>query len=385
MSPGRPTSRCRLHREIVVSRAHCRFCQTDAGEVVLDLGRQPSCEYFPPIGDPGPDPLFPVRLWLCAGCGLAQLADDDVIFEQPEGVEPGALVQQRADAAGALDQLGLLPSGATFVEGSSPHGGSWAGELLARGMRPAADGTAADMVVDGAFGLMHAFDQRAALEALAGRVAPDGVLVFQFHTLDAIINLRQWNAIRSGHYAYYSATALRGMLSAVGLTMVSARGFPLYGTAEVPGTVMVVARRRGGADDSVDTLLASEARTGVRSPEVLRGLQASVGATVESIARSLRNAAVSGEAVYGYSAASRAVALLHLAGVDPTTLRGIADASPAKQGCRMPGTEIPVIRPGDLVAAAPDRVLLFVPDLLPEVRRALPQIERGGRWEICAP
>ena len=40
---------------------------------MLDLGEQPSSELFPAADDPGPDPLLPLR-WLCAGCGLAQLA-----------------------------------------------------------------------------------------------------------------------------------------------------------------------------------------------------------------------------------------------------------------------------------------------------------------------
>jgi hypothetical protein len=47
----------------------------------------------------------------------------------------------------------------------------------------------------------------------------------------------------------------------------------------------------------------------------------------------------------------------------------------------MPATDIPVIAPEDLVAARPDAVLLFLPDLLAEVRASLPEVESsGGRW-----
>lgn len=39
-----------------------------------------------------------------------------------------------------------------------------------------------------------------------------------------------------------------------------------------------------------------------------------------------------------------------------------------------------------MIAARPDRVLLFVPDLLPEVRAAYPEIERnGGLWVVMDP
>lgn len=40
-----------------------------------------------------------------------------------------------------------------------------------------------------------------------------------------------------------------------------------------------------------------------------------------------------------------------------------------------------MVSPAELVAARPDVVLMFVTDLLPEMRRALPEIEAaGGRW-----
>ena len=52
----------------------------------------------------------------------------------------------------------------------------------------------------------------------------------------------------------------------------------------------------------------------------------------------------------------------------------------------MPGSRIPIVSPAELVQRRPDKVLLFVPDLLDEVRRALPEIElNGGRWVVLDP
>ena len=83
----------------------------------------------------------------------------------------------------------------------------------------------------------------------------------------------------------------------------------------------------------------------------------------------------------GYGAASRAVALLCRAGVDRELLPAIVDTSPSKHGRRMPGTDIPIIGPARLATHPPDAVLLFVPDLLSEVRRAFPEVEgSGGGW-----
>ena len=77
--------------------------------------------------------------------------------------------------------------------------------------------------------------------------------------------------------------------------------------------------------------------------------------------------------VAGYGAASRTSALLRCAPHhDQDQVVAVADAATGKHGRTMPGNRIPIVSPADLVAERPDRVLLFVPDLLPEVRRALP-------------
>jgi hypothetical protein len=235
----------------------------------------------------------------------------------------------------------------------------------------------ADVIVD-CFGMMHAPDQAAALAERAARLRPGGMLLLQFHSLDSIIRHGQWNALRHGHYAYYSATALTAMLAAVGLSPRTAWQFSLYG-----GTVLMAAGRDDGAvaqapDDTIRSLLAAEARAGVADPEVVRGLQRDVRARARALHSWLAAEKEAGRSVLGYSAASRAVALLRSAAVDSDLLPAVADASPGKQGLRMPGTAIPVISPDDLIARSPDAVLIFVSDLIPEVRKAYPEIETAG-------
>ncbi len=269
---------------IPVHAHQCRACRSAAGHVVLDLGSQPACDYFPPCDDPGPDPVYPLQMWLCSGCGLAQLLDDPTVPEEPRGTEPAALVAQAADAVHRVAAAGLLPDGARVAEYGSPHGGSWLGLLADWGLKPVDDAAPAEVILD-CFGMMHAADQAAALAERAARLAPGGVLLLQYHSLDTIIRLGQWNALRHGHYAYYSTTALSAMLGAVGFVPRQAWRFDLYG-----GTVLLAATQdedsagpgeitvTGAAAAMVPALLAAEARTGVRDPDVLRGLQQDVQA-----------------------------------------------------------------------------------------------------------
>ena len=357
----------------------CRSCGESVGALVLDLGEHPACDYFPRQDAPGPDPFYPLQMWLCSSCGLAQLLDDPTIPEEPRATEPAALVAQAADAVERVAAAGLLPVRDVVAEYGSPHGGSWLGLLAARGLVVADPGEGADVIVD-CFGMMHAADQDAALAERTARVRPGGTLLLQYHSLNTIIRHGQWNALRHGHYAYYSTSALTAMLARHGFSPRTAWQFDLYG-----GTVLLAASRdsdtSGPADGAVQAILAEEARTQVRDPEKIRGLQRDVQVHAKRLHDWLVRQRSAGSTVIGYGAASRAVALLLQAQVDRTLLPAIVDASPAKQGLRMPGNDIPIVGPAELAARRPDSVLLFVSDLLTEVRAAFPEVEAaGGRW-----
>jgi hypothetical protein len=370
-----------------MAKHECRACRGQVGDLVLDLGEQPACDYFPEYDEPGPDPVYPLQMWLCSSCGLAQLLTDPTVPEEPKGAEPAALVAQAQDAVRLVAAACLLPASGRVAEYGSPHGGSWLGLLADRGLLAVGGTEQADVILD-CFGMMHAADQAAALSERAARLAPGGVLLLQYHSLDTIVRLGQWNALRHGHYAYYSATALVAMLAAVGLSLRTSWTFDLYG-----GTVLLAACRDAddgptgptGPDATIGALLAAEQRTGITNPAVLRGLQSDVTTRANALHDWLTAMRDTGKTVLGYSAASRAVALLRTAGVDRALLPAVADASPAKRGLRMPGTAIPVISPAELTAEPPDAVVVFVPDLMAEVRKSYPEIEASrGEWVDAA-
>jgi C-methyltransferase C-terminal domain/Putative zinc binding domain len=359
----------------------CRACGSRSGEVVLDLGNQPACDYFPGLDDPGPDPVYPLQMWLCAACSLAQLVVDPTIAEEPRGTEPAALVAQAADAVERVSVAGWLSGRHRVAEYGSPHGGSWLELLAQRGVDGVGDDEPADMVLD-CFGLMHAADQSTALAERAGRLGAGGVLLLQYHSLDTIVRCGQWNALRHGHYAYYSTTALTEMLRVVGFRPREAWRFELYG-----GTVLLAATRDGDRpagttfDDAVVRLLATDDCVGARDPMVLAGLQRQAQHRAERLHHWLTAQRLAGNRVLGYGAASRAVALLVRAGIDRDLLPAVVDASEAKQGRRMPGTNIPIISPAQLSDGLPAAMVLFLPDLLAEVRASYPEVEAtGGRW-----
>ncbi|MGE2735316.1 class I SAM-dependent methyltransferase [Mycolicibacterium vaccae] len=355
----------------------CRGCGARSLHRVLDLGHVPPAKHFPPLTAPVSvsEAEFPLAMDLCTCCGLAQLADDDTISDEPRGLEPQALKDQAADAMALVGAAGWL-RGSTVREFGSPHGGTWLPLLTERGFRTTTG--PADVVLD-SFGIMHDPDQHAAFGRRAEATAPDGVLLLHYHSLHTIVVREQWNSLRDGHFAYYSMTALARLLSAANMSVVTAWEFDLYG-----GTVLAAAVHGTDvpADGSVQRILGYETALGITNPTVVGGLQRSADRHVEKLRAWLESERDAGHAVMAYGAASRAVSLFSRAGLNCELIKAVADASPAKQGRRMPGTDIPIVSPDDMLATQPDLILLTLPDLLAEVSAQYPELD--GRWRIEA-
>ena len=95
-----------------------------------------------------------------------------------------------------------------MVEFASHHGGSWLGRLTSSGCRLAEADRPADLVVD-VHALAHEPQISQALALRTGRLAPDGLLVLEFHHLLPLVLGSQFDTVRHGHWSYLSLTALQ--------------------------------------------------------------------------------------------------------------------------------------------------------------------------------
>src|SRR5258708_1179484 len=144
-------------------------------------------------------------------------------------------------------------------------------------------------------------------------------------------------------------SALIRLLGDVGLSVVTAWNFDLYG-----GTVLIAAVHGAAEPDaSVQRILDTETTLGITDPVTIGSLQTAADRDGDSLRSWLEAEAGAGRRILGYGAASRAVALFSRAGLDSKLLAAVADASPAKQGRRMPGTDIPIVAPVELLKANP--------------------------------
>lgn len=383
----------------------CRACGSGDLVSVLDLGTQPAADHFPSATDPGPDPRHPLGLVLCRPCLLLQLSHTSPAAQEPRAVESATvLAHARTVARKVVDAAGLAP-GARVREFFSAHGGSWQDGLAEAGMAVVArsaeateSGTmlqgAAESVVDqpGSYDLVidnhdliHAEDAAAAFVRRAELVAPGGVLAIEFHHALAQVTQGQYDTVRHGHPVYFSLHAWSALCEAYGFRVVHAWAEPIYG-----GCLVVLAQRvsetHTAASASVHDELERERAAGLTQPEGYAVL-AERAATISGDLRAyLHQARDRGAHVVGYGAGSKAPLLLGAAGVDIPLLSMTADLAPAKHGRRLPGTQIAIGRPEDIVAAKPDEVVVLLWDLAPEV---IGQLRAAGleqaRFVVPAP
>lgn len=361
-----------------------RWSGEPGGYVVLDLGVQPAADSFPKPTDPEPDPRYPLRMVISTVSGLIQLEDDPTTPAEVLGIEPIAVVEQARQAVDQAFSAGYLVPGTRVVEYPSPHGGSWTDHLTGHGLVKVAEGPA-EVVVDN-FGIMHDRDQRAAFEERVGHLTDDGILLLQYHNISAIVRHGMWNALKHGHFGLYSTPVLVRLLDELGYVALDAWEYPLY-----KGTILIAFARKGSRwgdaqGESVTALVDLELAEGILDPDYVASLGRAVDRSVADIDAYLADAKERGLKVAGYGAASRTASLLCAADITKDKMVAIADGAPGKHGLTMPVNRIPIVSPQQLIDLRPDRVLLFVPDLLDEVRRTYPEIEaNGGRWVLMDP
>lgn len=354
----------------------CRGCGATGTRLVVDFGRQPAADDFPAADAPGPDATWPLQLWICDTCALVQLGPVAALAEEPvRAVESATSRAHAARMAAAILTDHPELAGGTVREFASHHGGSWLEALAGHGCRLVGGDEQAQLVVD-AHGIAHEEDVAGSLTERVRVLAPEGLLVLEFHHLLPLVLEGQFDTVRHGHWSYLSLTAIDRLAGDLKLQVVRATAEPVFG-----GSLRVVLAHAAADREvhpSVAEILAAEQAAGLADGSGLEDL----GRRAHSSARALRDYLSeqkdAGVSVLGYGAPSKAPLLLGLSGVGEDLLPFTVDAAPLKHGLAIPGVRVPIRPVAELVAARPPVVLLLTWDIAEEVVR---QLEAdGGGW-----
>ena len=398
----------------------CRVCGGDRLDLIVDLGQTALANRFlrPDQADQ-PEPFYPLRVLLCAECGLVQLDEEvprELLFKNYIYMS-GTSSLVRAHARWLGESLGRrydLGSHDLVLEAASNDGTvlkefRWQG-IPVLGIEPA-ENIAAAAIEHGIPTVVDFFDERSAqamrdqhgparlflarhvlahvadlhgfVRGIKHVLAEDGVAVIEVPHLAELFCHLEFDTIYHEHLCYFSAAVLQTLLGQFGLTIIDVDRLSIHG-----GSLLVHAGHEGvhPVSPRLVEVLSQEENLRLDQLETWRGFARRVLQVKEELLQFLDRLRAGGESVAGYGAAAKANTLLAYCGLGPAQLPWIVDSSPLKQGLLTPGHHIPVGGPEMLLQRQPDVTLILAWNFAEEIfEQQADYRRRSGRFAVPLP
>ena len=248
----------------------------------------------------------------------------------------------------------------------------------------AAQGQQADLLVANNV-LAHAPALTDFVQGLATLLAPGGVLSIEVPHVLTMLRDGQFDTIYHEHVFYFAAHTLQRVLQSVGLAIFDVQTLPTHG-----GSLRILAQHadtgRYPPTAALADILLAEENAGLTDPSRYTSLADAATRVTAELRGFLSKAQVEGACVAAYGAAAKGTMLLNCAAIGAGQIACIADASPLKQGHRIPGCRLPIVAPDDLRRLRPDFLLILPWNIADEIMAATAFIgEWGGRFVIPSP
>lgn len=401
----------------------CRHCGTKLDLVLADLGSTPiSNDFLSADSVLGGEPYYPLRVFVCRECRLAQLQDffqsSDLFREDYTyfssfstswlqhaeryasemtsrfGTDHTSQVVEIASNDGYLLQyfketgakvLGVEPSQSvanvaindkkieTIVE--------FFGEETARAM--AQRGIRADlMAANNVFA--HVPDVNDFAKGFAVLLKPLGVATFEFPHLLNLIELSQFDTIYHEHFSYLSLLAAERIFNKAGLRVFDVEELTTHG-----GSLRLFVCHADDPRQNEAGLLdirQKEKEAGLDEDLIYHSFAESVRKTKLDLLTLLTDLKSQGKSIAAYGAPAKGNTLLNYCGVGQDVLEFTTDRSPHKQGMFLPGTRLEIRAPEAIDEAKPDYVLILPWNLKDEIIDQMSHIRSwGGKFIIPVP
>lgn len=400
----------------------CRFCATELTHVFCDLGHAPpSNSYLKPAELNEAETHYPLKVWTCPSCFLTQIDEfksHAEIFSKDYAYFSSTIASWVAHAKDFVDQTEKkfsLGKDSLFVEVASNDGwmlqhvqakgipclgveptASTAAAARAKGLtvrqeffgaetarRMVAEGLRADVTM-GVHVLAHVPDIVDFLTGFKILLKPEGVAVFQFPHLLALVRDKLFDTIYHEHFSYLSLLTVEKIANSVGLKVIEVEELPVHG-----GSFRVYTAHADSArarHPSVDAVLAQERAAGMETMDFYAGFQDKIEKIKTDLLSFLLEMKKQGKTVAAYGVAAKGCTLLNYAGVRADLIPFACDISPHKQGLYMPGSHIPIFPPAKIDEEKPDVILILAWNLKREIAQQLSAARGwGAKFAVAIP
>jgi hypothetical protein len=382
----------------------------------------PLCEsYLSPDRLNEMEPFYPLHVYVCERCFLAQLEDyvspEEIFTEYAYfssyaeswlhhaktytdlmikrfGFDTNSLVVELASNDGYLLQyfvekkipvLGIEPArnvAKVALEKGIPTLVEFFGEKTAK--RIAVEKKKADLVV-GNNVLAQVPGLNDFVRGMKILLKPQGVITLEFPHLVRLMEDNQFDTIYHEHFSYFSLLTVEKIFSTHGLTVFDVDELATHG-----GSLRVYARH---AEDSamsvspkVEELRMKEEAAGLTRMKTYFAFSERVQETKRKILEFLIQIKREGKRICGYGAPGKGNTLLNYCGIRTDFLDFTVDRNPYKQGKFTPGTHIPIFPPEKIMQERPDYVFILPWNFKDEIIKQISYIrDWGGKFIIPIP
>ena len=373
----------------------CRLCgNTDLVEV-LDLGVQALTGVFPRKKEERVT-SGPLRLVKCVGegvCNLLQLAetyDPAEMYGHNYGYRSGLNPNMVAHLQGTIRRLlakqSLRPDSVVIdigsndsttlqaypVGGCTPVGVDPTGVKFSKhypahitlipeffpspGLRRVTGGRKAAIIT--AFSMLYDLeDPLQFASSVAQELDDEGLWVFEQSYMPAMLQRNSYDTVCHEHQEYYALHQIRWMLDRVDLKIIDVEFNDVNG-----GSFCVTAARRQSRRQptaTVDLTLQRELREGLSALGPYGEFDRRVSESREALQAFLEGAKRRGKRVLGLGASTKGNVILQYCGITDADIARIGEVNEDKFGAFTPGSHIPIVPERQVLAEAPDYLLVL--------------------------
>lgn len=366
-----------------------------------------------------PQPSYPLDLYLCKDCGLAQLLDvvdpkiiyPDYIYETVSSLglvehfdayaqdvlsrakpAKGALVVDIGSNDGTLLKsfkkrgmkvLGIDPARLIAEHATKEGVETWPvffTRKTAAQIR-AEKGPAAVITTNNIFANVDNLHEMT--EGIRDLLAPDGVYVLESSYVgDQLANM-VFDFIYHEHLTYFSVKPLASFFKSKGLEMIDVQRVPTKG-----GSLRYTMQRSGGprkASPEVAKALAQERENGLHAAKTYKDFSAKIDAVKAEVAGLLKKLKAEGKTVAAYGASATSTTFIYHFDIG-RQIDYFVDDYKLKQNTFSPGLHIPVLPSDTLYERKPDYVLIVAWRYAePIIKKHARYLKQGGRFIVPLP
>ena len=356
--------------DVVYRRKNCRACNCQELDLVLSLNPTPIGDAYVSLSDIDVvQPSFPIDLYMCQSCGLAQLLDvidpkilyGDYIYLTESSVGLSKHFEEYASTV--IGQCDLKAKSLVIDLGSND--GTLLRFFQARGMdvlgiEPAAHiARHANKIGTPTIDSFFSPDLAKEVVKKYGRakiITANGVFVFESYYLADLINNMVFDFIYHEHLSSFSVKPIQKLFKKIGLELVRIERIPTKG-----GSLRYYVQRNFGPvmkDGSVEGLVAQEEQMGLYKKSTYLEFTNKINKLKKDTKEFLEKLQKEGKKIAAFGASITCTTLIYHFEIG-SHLSYLVDDNVAKQGRFSPGLHLPVLAPSVLHDDMPDYVIIL--------------------------